>query len=134
MKTIIRRAAPLRSRDQVTEKASMYKGLFTLVFLLATALLPNAAPAQSAGQAMQHGDMKAAAAMADGEIRKVDKDAGKLTIKHGPIASMDMPPMTMVYRVKDRAMLDQVKPGDKVRFVADKIGGAFTVMQIEPAQ
>jgi Cu/Ag efflux protein CusF len=73
-------------------------------------------------------------AMADGEVRKVDKDAGKLTIKHGPIPSMDMPPMTMVYRVKDPAMLDQVKAGDKIRFDAEKVGGAFTVTRIEPAK
>lgn len=72
--------------------------------------------------------------LADGEIRKVDKDAGKLTIKHGPIPSMDMPPMTMVYRVKDAAMLDQLKPGDKVKFDAEKLGGAFTVTKIEKAQ
>lgn len=73
-------------------------------------------------------------ALADGEVRKVDKDAGKLTIKHGPIPSMDMPAMTMVYRVKDPAMLDQVKAGDKIRFDAEKVGGAFTVTRIEPAK
>lgn len=76
----------------------------------------------------------AAAQMAQGEVRKVDKDAQKLTIRHGPIEHLDMPPMTMVYRVKDPAMLDQVKPGDKVRFSADKVGGAYTVTNIEPAQ
>jgi Cu(I)/Ag(I) efflux system periplasmic protein CusF len=74
------------------------------------------------------------AAMADGEIRKVNKDAGKLTIKHGPIPSMDMPPMTMVYRVKDPAMLEQVKPGDKVKFGVENVGGAFTVTRIDKAQ
>jgi Cu(I)/Ag(I) efflux system protein CusF len=73
-------------------------------------------------------------ALADGEIRKVDKDAGKLTIKHGTIPSMDMPPMTMVYRVKEPAMLDRVKPGDKVKFTAEKLGGAYTVTTIEKAQ
>ena len=73
-------------------------------------------------------------ALADGEVRKVDKDAAKLTIKHGPIPSMDMPPMTMVYRVKDPAMLDQVKAGDKIRFDAEKVGGAYTVTRIEPAK
>jgi len=87
------------------------------------------------GAAGQQGMMSAqSGAMAEGEIRKVDKDAGKLTIKHGPIPSMDMPPMTMVYRVKDPAMLDKVKPGDKVKFLAEKVGSAFTVMQIEPVQ
>jgi Cu/Ag efflux protein CusF len=102
--------------------------------LIAALAVPSVVPAQSGGQPMQHGDMKSAAAMADGEIRKVDKDAGKLTIKHGPIPSMDMPPMTMVYRVKDPAMLDKMKPGDKVKFLAEKVGSAFTVMQIEPVQ
>ena len=77
--------------------------------------------------------MHEAAPMAEGEIRKVDKDAGKLTIKHGPIARLDMPAMTMVYRVKDPAMLDQVRPGDKVRFEIEQIGGLFTVTRIEPA-
>ncbi len=71
--------------------------------------------------------------MADGEIRKVNKDAKKLTIRHGPIPSMDMPPMTMVYQVKDDALLDQVKDGDKVKFTAEKIGGAYVVTRIAPA-
>jgi Cu/Ag efflux protein CusF len=73
------------------------------------------------------------AALSDGEVRKVDKDAKKITIKHGPLANLDMPPMTMVFQVKEPAMLDQVKAGDKVKFQAEKIGGAFTVTKIEPA-
>ena len=73
--------------------------------------------------------------LADGEVRKVDKDAGKLTLRHGPMPQLDMPqPMTMVYRVKDPAMLDQVKAGDKVKFQAEKIGGTYTVTQIQPAR
>jgi Cu(I)/Ag(I) efflux system periplasmic protein CusF len=72
--------------------------------------------------------------LADGEIRKVDKDAKKLTIKHGPLTKLDMPPMTMVFQVKDAAMLDQVKVGDKVKFEAEKVGGAFTVTKIEPVR
>jgi Cu(I)/Ag(I) efflux system protein CusF len=72
---------------------------------------------------------------AEGEIRKVDKDAKKLTIRHGPLPQLDMPTsMTMVYQVKDPALLDKVKPGDKVKFVAEKIGGQFTVLQIEPVK
>jgi Cu(I)/Ag(I) efflux system protein CusF len=74
-----------------------------------------------------------AAAMSDGEIRKVDKDAKKLTIRHGALANLDMPAMTMVFQVQDAAMLDQVKPGDKVKFEAQKIGGGYTVTKIEPA-
>jgi Cu/Ag efflux protein CusF len=77
---------------------------------------------------------QSAAALSDGEIRKVDKDAKKITIKHGPIQNLDMPPMTMVFQVKDPAMLNQVKAGDKVKFQAEKVGGAFTVTKIEAAK
>ena len=73
----------------------------------------------------------AAPVLAEGEIRKVDKDAAKLTIKHGAIKNLDMMPMTMVFRVKDTSMLGQVKTGDKIRFSAEKIEGAITVTSIE---
>ena len=73
-----------------------------------------------------------AAAMSEGEIRKIDNSAGKVTIKHGPLANLDMPPMTMVFRVKEPALLDKVKVGDHVRFSAEKIGGQYTVTAIEP--
>ena len=72
--------------------------------------------------------------LVDGEIRRVDKDAKKITIKHGPLVNLDMPAMTMVFQVKDPAMLERVKPGDKVKFEAQKVGGAFMVTKIEPAQ
>lgn len=72
-----------------------------------------------------------AGALTEGEVRKVDKDAKKITIKHGPIVNLDMPAMTMVFQVKDPALLDKVKPGDKVGFEAEKLGGAFTVTRIE---
>ncbi|MCC6530972.1 MAG: copper-binding protein [Burkholderiales bacterium] len=75
-----------------------------------------------------------ASAWNDGEIRKIDKSAGKITIKHGPLAKLDMPPMTMAFQVKDRALLDQVKPGDKVRFEAEKAGAAYVVTKMEPAK
>lgn len=73
-------------------------------------------------------------ALSDGEVRKVDKDAKKITIKHGPLANLDMPPMTMVFQVSDPAMLNQVKAGDKVKFQAEKVGAAYTVTKIEPAK
>ena len=76
----------------------------------------------------------ALAQLADGEIRRVDKDAKKVTIKHGEIKSLDMPPMTMVFQVKDPAMLELVKPGDKVKFSAEKLGGAYTITRIETAK
>ena len=91
--------------------------------ILAAALafaLPAAALAQSA--------------KAEGEVRKVDKEAQKVTIKHGPLKELDMPSMTMVFRVKDPAMLDQLKVGEKINFTTEKAGGAFTVMSFEPAK
>jgi Cu(I)/Ag(I) efflux system protein CusF len=72
-------------------------------------------------------------AISDGEIKKVDKEAGKVTIKHGPLTNLDMPGMTMVFRVKDPAMLEHVKAGDMVKFTAEKVNGAFTVTVLEAA-
>ena len=91
------------------------------VFSLAAATLVFAAPVL-------------AQALADGEIRRVDKEAKKLTIKHGPIPNLNMESMTMVFHVKDPAMLDQVKAGDKIKFQADRIGGNYTVTKIETAK
>jgi len=73
----------------------------------------------------------AAATPADGEIRKVDKEAAKLTIRHGELKDLGMAPMTMVFRVQDKAMLNQVAAGDKVRFTAAKVDGALTVTTLE---
>lgn len=70
--------------------------------------------------------------MVEGEVRKVDESAGKITIKHGPIKKFDMAEgMTMVFRAGNPAMLKQVKSGDKIRFEADKVNGQFTVTKIE---
>ncbi len=82
--------------------------------------------ASKSGAAVENAD-----ALTNGEIKKVDKDTGKLTIKHGPIASLDMPPMTMVFKVKDSAMLTQVKVGDKINFSVERVQGAMTVTRIE---
>jgi Cu(I)/Ag(I) efflux system periplasmic protein CusF len=81
-------------------------------------------PAQSATQS---------SGMTKGEVRKVDKDAKKITLKHDRIENLDMPAHTMVFQVNDPAMLDQVKVGDKVKFEAEKIGGAFRLTKIEAA-
>ncbi|WP_332739505.1 copper-binding protein [Hydrogenophaga sp.] len=70
--------------------------------------------------------------MAEGEVRKVDTAAGKISLKHGEIKNLDMPPMTMVFQVNDPALLGKVKAGDKVRFTAMQVNGAYTVMSIEP--
>ncbi len=86
---------------------------------LIAALLTSAAFAQ------------AALPLTEGEVRKVNKEDGKITIKHGEIKNLDMPPMSMVFQVKDPALLNKVKAGDKVNFTVDKINGAFTVLSIE---
>ena len=70
----------------------------------------------------------------EAEVRKVDKDAGKITLKHGEIKNLDMPAMSMVFQVKDKTLLDKVKAGDKVSFTADKVDGTYTVLSIEPAK
>ena len=98
-----------------------------------TAVLAISAYADEAHHKKAASGATQASAMSDGEIRKVDKDAKKITIKHGPLQSLDMPAMTMVFEVKDPAMLDQVKASDKVKFQAEKIGGAFTITKLEPA-
>ena len=84
--------------------------------------------------ALALGTSAALAQLADGEIRKVDKDAKKITIKHGPVPSIDMPPMTMVFQVKDASLLERVKAGDKVKFDARKLDGQYFVIRIEPAK
>lgn len=76
----------------------------------------------------------AAADLADGEVRKVDKEAGKITLKHGVIKSLDMPGMTMVFQVKDKALLDKVQTGDKVKFQAISDNGKLVVTEIQAAK
>lgn len=70
----------------------------------------------------------------DGEVRKIDKAQGKITLRHGELKALDMPPMTMVFQVQDRAVLDRLKAGDKVRFAAEEKAGAYVVTAIEPAK
>ena len=90
--------------------------------------------AQPTTDAAQPAASASTGAMIDGEVRKVDKEAGKVTLRHGPIAHLDMRAMSMVFRVADPKMLDQVKEGDKVRFIAEKVNGLYTVTQIDVAK
>lgn len=75
----------------------------------------------------------AQAPQTEGEVRRIDKEQGKLTLRHGPIANLEMPAMTMVFKVADPKALDALKVGDKLRFRAEKIDGAYVVTAIEPA-
>lgn len=101
------------------------------IALVAPAFAQTSSPDHSAHHAVAQAQ---SAALTEGEVRKVDKDAKKITIKHGPLTDLEMPAMTMVYQVKDPKMLEQVKAGDKVMFQAEKVGGAFTVTRIETAK
>ncbi len=70
----------------------------------------------------------------DADVRKVDLSAQKITLRHGEIKNLDMPPMSMVFQVKNPALLEKVKAGDKVKFTAEQIGGALVVTDIQPAR
>jgi Cu(I)/Ag(I) efflux system periplasmic protein CusF len=102
------------------------KRISTTAFVLSTALLALTTFAAFSAHA------QAGLPQTEAEVRKIDKAAGKITLKHAEIKNLDMPAMSMAYAVKDPALLQKVKPGDKVNFTADKINGAFTVVSIEP--
>ncbi len=107
--------------------------------LAAASLVALAAPFVTAAYAQADGQpvtIVAAAGtpvkdMTDGEVRKIDKDSQKITLKHGEIKNLGMPGMTMVFKVKEASALDAVQVGSKVRFVADKVDGALVVTAIE---
>jgi len=96
----------------------MNKLIIACLFALSSSLALAQAPAKD---------------MAEAEVRKVDKDAKKITLKHGPIRNLDMPAMTMVFQVKDAALLDKVAAGDKVRFTAEQQQGAYVMTGVEKA-
>ncbi len=109
------------------------------IALIGASALSFAAVAQPAAASAPTGETRmdkpaVAGDMAEGEIRKVDKDTKKITIRHGEIKNLDMPGMTMLFQVKDPAMLDTVKAGDKVRFKAEKAATGIVVTEIQVAK
>lgn len=85
-----------------------------------------------AGASLAHAQSTAAVQLlSEGEVRKVNREAGKVTLRHGPLPNLDMPAMTMVFTVADPRLLDGLKEGDKVRFTADKRDGTFYVVAIQ---
>jgi Cu(I)/Ag(I) efflux system protein CusF len=109
--------------------------LNTLIASIACAALPALALAHNHEKLQSPATAaEPASQLVDAEVRKVDKDAAKITLKHGAIKNLDMPPMTMVFRVKDTALLDKLKAGDKIRFEAEKVEGAYTVTRVEAAR
>lgn len=111
-----------------------------LSLLVSIAAMPASAqqtqqkPDEHAGHHAASPSPAADADLADGEVRKVDRDNAKLTLKHGEIKNLDMPPMTMVFAVRDKALLDKLQPGDKVRFRAVNDGGRLAVVDIQPVR
>ena len=99
-------------------------------FLLASALCCIPAAFAADYEAKDSAAAQAAPAT-EGEVRKIDKDAKKITIRHGEIANLGMPPMTMVFVARDPALLDTVKVGDKIRFTAERVEGVIAVTRIE---
>ncbi len=99
-----------------------FKTFFTSLLVAMTALTPLPSMAQSA------------VSMTRGEVRKVDKEAGKITIKHEEIKSLDMPPMAMVFTVKDKSLLEKVQVGDKIKFTAISEDGKLLVTDIQTAK
>lgn len=110
--------------------------LAAMIAALAFASPASAQPASTTAAPSAGAAPSSAAAgeFADGEVRKVDKEGKKLTLRHGPLKNLDMPAMTMVFQVKEETMLDKVQAGDKVRFQAEKIDGKFTVTKLEAAR
>ena len=102
--------------------------LQTLAAAATAALIVALTPAAHAQATVDPGKSDG---MTEGEVRKIDIDAGKLTLKHAEIKSLDMPGMTMVFVVKDKAMLDKLKAGDKVKFKAINDAGKFTVTDLQ---
>ena len=80
------------------------------------------------------GDAQTAEPTVNGTIVKIDQSLGKITLRHGEIPNLHMEAMTMVFAVRDKAMLDGLKAGDKVRFEAEEMNGAKTVMEIQSAK
>ena len=113
------------------ERAPAMKTI-TIATLVAALAAPALAQPKTEDHSAHHPVAAASTAdMTDGQVRRVDKEAKKLTIKHGEIKNLDMPPMTMVFQVNDPSLLDRVKAGDKIRFVVQKSGSGFVVTDIQ---
>jgi Cu/Ag efflux protein CusF len=109
-------------RQRQHEETSMK--IQTLLAALAIAVAMDSPPAAAMAQTADD--------YVDGQVTKVDPSAGKITIKHGPLKKFDMEEgMTMVFRAQDPEALNKVKPGDRIRFVPERINGQFTATKIE---
>jgi Cu(I)/Ag(I) efflux system periplasmic protein CusF len=112
-------------------RARRWRAAGLALVVVAAAVVPARAADDRAAHGQRLAQATASSDMTDAEVRKVDKEAGKLTLKHADIKSLDMPAMTMVFVVKDKAMLDKVKAGDKIRFKAVNDAGKYTVTDLQ---
>lgn len=110
---------------------NIFRNILAISACTVGAVLPVSGFAQST---MDHSHMPVpqSAAMTEGEVKKVDLESSKVTLKHGEIKHLDMPGMTMVFAVKDKSSLAAVKPGDKIKFMAVSEGGKLIVTDIQP--
>ncbi len=114
----------------------IHMNVFALLCVFSAAVLSPLSHAQSAAPAsVQAPAVAAGKEMAEAEVRRVDRDAKKVSLKHGPIKSLDMPPMTMVFQVRDEKLFDKLVPGQKILFSAEQVQGAYVITAVEkPAQ
>jgi len=94
-------------------------------------VVPNAIAQSNIASAGASASAEAQIVLAEGEVRKVDLDARKVTLKHGEIKNLDMPPMTMTFNVKEATLLDKLQVGDRIRFRAEKQNGSYWLTVIE---
>ncbi|MES2935417.1 MAG: copper-binding protein [Pseudomonadota bacterium] len=107
--------------------AKLFLGVLTLLSV-ANIVLAQTTLAQPASGTAQAAESQVA--VSEGEVRKVDVEAGKITIRHGELKSLDMPAMTMVFRAQDTSVLSTLKVGDKIAFVPEKQNGQFVATKI----
>ncbi|ADG20930.1 conserved hypothetical protein (plasmid) [Paraburkholderia atlantica] len=112
--------------------------IVSAVFCAASAFGGAALAADQMAGMMKTGAMDAAsskdAALTDAEVKKVDPSTGMLTLKHGALKNVGMPPMTMAFKAKDTAMVKQVKEGEKVKVRVESVNGTLTIVKLEKQQ
>jgi len=123
--------------------SAIFPALFLALSLTLAGMLPASVRAADSHDAHAgHGMTSASSANAvntadstlvDGQVKKIDKAGGKITVSHGPLTNLNMPAMTMVFRVNLADWLEQLQPEEKIRFVADSINGALTIVRLETA-
>lgn len=108
---------------------SLGRAMLGFSVALASPLLQAGSPAQA--QAPAAAAVAPAPAKAEAEVRRVEAATGRIQLRHGYIANLDMPPMTMVFRVQNPGLLDGLKEGDRILFTAEKIDGGYVVTSVE---